>query len=310
MLQAHFIQSANYTVGVVERGVQLLLSCFLSRCTMTVHSPTAIYSGQYSYICNLFGAPLFNLLSSSPICIAKYTHWILCTRRHVAARLSISLRIWCALARGRHMYFTLLHYYSFNNHWQLWTYGKKAAVLCYVVISVHLHLLLEQVNSLGTALILPKVCLKHQFSYQYQIYSLASKFMWKESHWNCRISEERGYQGYSAWKIFWHTLRIWKGCLNHTQPTGFTSVLSYLYHCFRYDLVICLGWTYSSLFLPPRAQHYPYRFLRHSTLSVPRKEKRTCRVYLLLPLPNAYHSMSIQMISTGMGQGTITILSR
>jgi hypothetical protein len=36
MPQAHCNQSANYTVGV----------CFLSRCTVTVHSPTAICSGH------------------------------------------------------------------------------------------------------------------------------------------------------------------------------------------------------------------------------------------------------------------------
>jgi len=64
------------------------------------------------------------------------------------------------------------------------TYDKKATVLCYTVISLPLHLLLEQVNSLGTAFIPPKVCLKYQFSYQYQKYSLASKFMRKESQWN------------------------------------------------------------------------------------------------------------------------------
>jgi hypothetical protein len=50
-----------------------------------------------------------------------------------------------------------------------------------------------------------------------------------------------GYHNYLAWKI-WHMVCIWKGCLNHTQPVGFTSVWSCLYHCFRSDLVICLGW--------------------------------------------------------------------
>jgi hypothetical protein len=49
-----------------------------------------------------------------------------------------------------------------------------------------------------------------------------------------------GYHNNLAWKI-WHMVCIWKGCLNHTQPVGFTSVLSCLYHCFRSDLVICLG---------------------------------------------------------------------
>jgi hypothetical protein len=92
--------------------------------------------------------------------------------------------VMCLGQRKAHVLHIVLHYYSFNNHWQLWTYGKKTTVLCYVVISVTLNLLLEQVNSLGTALILPKVCLKYQFSYQYQKYSLVSKFMWKESHWN------------------------------------------------------------------------------------------------------------------------------
>lgn len=118
--------------------------------------------------------------------------------------------------------------------------------------------------------------------------------------------QKRGYQSY-----FWHMVCILKRCLDHTQPIGFTSVLSYLYHCFRCDLVFCLGLiSYSSLFLPPQAQHYPYRFLRDSILSVPRKENRTCGVYLSLPLPNSYRSMSTQMISTGMGHGTITSLSR
>lgn len=92
--------------------------------------------------------------------------------------------VMCLGHRKAHVLHVVLRYYSFNNHWQLWTYGKKATALCYAVISVPLHLLLEQVNSLGTALILPKVCPKYQFSYQYQKYSLASKFMWKESHWN------------------------------------------------------------------------------------------------------------------------------
>ena len=63
-----------------------------------------------------------------------------------------------------------------------------------------------------------------------------------------------GYQSYSAWRTFWRMLRIWKGCHNHTQPTGFTSILSYLYHCFRSDLVICLGWFHT---LPCSCPHKP-----------------------------------------------------
>jgi hypothetical protein len=92
--------------------------------------------------------------------------------------------VMCLGHRKAHVLHVVLHYYTFNNHWQLWTYGKKATVLCYAVISLPLHFLLEQVNSLGTAFIPPNICLKYQFNYQYQKYSLASKFMWKESHWN------------------------------------------------------------------------------------------------------------------------------